>query len=87
MREIEEVIKDYIVGEFMVNKPEMALENDLSLIHQEIIDSLGIFLFIGFLEEQFGITIQEEDVVLEHFETINAIKGLVMAKLSPKLSA
>ena len=37
-------------------------------------------MLIGFLEEAFGILVQPQDVVLENFETVNAIADLVMTR-------
>ena len=75
------VIKDYIVREFMDAKRRTALEDDAPLLEEGIIDSLGIFVMVAFLEKEFGLQIQPEDVVLENFETVNAISNLVSARL------
>ncbi len=48
---------------------------------EEIIDSLGIFVLISFIEEQFNVKINPDEVVLDNFETIDTIKFLVMSKL------
>lgn len=77
MSDIRQVIKDYIVKEF---NPGIPLNNDSQLIHQGIIDSLAIFMLIGFIDEQFGVKIDPEDVSLENFETINTIRDLVIIK-------
>jgi len=82
MQHIEQVIKDYIVKEFMYNESGKVLDNDLPIIQEGIVDSLGIFKLVGFIEEQFGIKIQPDDIVLENFETVRAIQGLVTTKLS-----
>lgn len=82
MDTVEQVIKDYIRQEFMLDKPEVILTNDLPLLQQGIIDSLGIFLLAGFMEERFGVKIAEEDVLPENFASVNAIQGLLVAKLS-----
>ena len=82
MADTAQLIKDYIKKEFMFDKPELgALADDAPLIEQGIIDSLGIFLLIAFIEQQFGIKIAPQDVVLENFETVNAIKNLVTARV------
>lgn len=81
MQNIEERIKDYIVKEF---KPEIPLDNHSRLIQEGIIDSLAIFMLIGFIEEQFGIKVDSEDVEVSNFETINAIRDLIIAKQSLK---
>lgn len=81
MENMEQKIKDYIVKEF---KPEISLDNHSRLIQEGIIDSLAIFMLIGFIEEQFGIKVDSEDVEMSNFETINAIRDLIIAKQSLK---
>jgi acyl carrier protein len=76
----EEAIRDYIRGEFLRDQPESELPSDEPLIQAGVIDSLGIFLLIGFLEEHFEIKVEPQDVVLENFETIDAITSLVNAR-------
>ncbi len=77
---MDEIIKDYIKKEFMFDNPQAVLENDESLVQGGIVDSLGIFLLIEFVDRQFGIKVQPEDVVVENFETVNSIMSLVNAK-------
>lgn len=79
-QDIKQAIKDHIVKEFMYGNTETAVDDDLQLIQDGIIDSLGIFRVIGFLEEQFEIKVKPEDVVLENFETVASIKNLVVAR-------
>jgi len=79
--EVEEILKSQILKEFMYDKPEVILDNDSLLIEEEIIDSLGIFVLISLMEEQFNIKINPDEVMLDNFETIDTIKSLVMSKL------
>jgi acyl carrier protein len=73
----EQAVKQFIFSEFLRDKPDTDLANDEPLIQAGIVDSLGIFLLISFLEEHFGISVEPRDVVLENFETIDAIAALV----------
>jgi acyl carrier protein len=77
-QEIEQRLKDYITREFMYDKSEMALANDLPLIDAGIIDSLGIFTLIAFIETELKVKVKPDDVVIENFETIDTIKQLIM---------
>ncbi|MCT7989002.1 acyl carrier protein [Laspinema olomoucense] len=80
-KEIKRAIKKYILDELIYDKPEITLESNLNLIDAEIVDSLGIFLLIAFIENSFQVKIEPDEVVLENFETIDAIKSLVINKL------
>jgi acyl carrier protein len=82
MEDIEQPIKAYIIRQFLFDKPAMILDKNVPLIEQGIIDSLGIFLLVAFLEQQFAIKIHPEDIVLENFGTIEAITHLVEARMN-----
>jgi acyl carrier protein len=46
-----------------------------------IIDSLGSFWMIAFLEETFPLTIEDTDMAPENFQTLNDIENFVAGKL------
>lgn len=77
---IESVIKEFIAEEFMFDREASELSNDVSLIQEGIIDSLGIFMLVSFIDNQFGVKVEPEDVVLENFETVSKIKELIVAR-------
>ncbi len=81
-QELEQQIKNYIIKEFLYDKPAVTLDKDSLLIEEGIIDSLGIFILISFIDEEFKVKIEADEVLLENFETLNAIKSLVMSKLN-----
>ena len=77
---MEQVLKEYIAQEFMFDRPASDLDGNISLIEEGIIDSLGIFMLISFIESQFGVKVQPEDVVLDNFKTIDTIKELIVTR-------
>ncbi len=78
---IEQIIKEQIKKEFMYDKNMGELTNDYPLIEQGIIESMGIIRMISFLEDNFNFVVDPEDFLLEHFETVNAIKSFTFSKL------
>jgi len=80
MKNVSQLIKDYIVRELMSDKPDAAVADDEPLIEGGIVDSLGIFLVIAFIDETLNVKIQPEDVLLENFQTVNAITNLVLSR-------
>lgn len=77
---IESVLKEFIADEFMFDRPASDLSNDLSLIQEGIIDSLGIFMLVSFIDDKFDVKVEPEDIVLDNFETISKIKDLIVAR-------
>lgn len=74
MENVAQLIRQYITTEF---KPEAPVDDDSLLIEQGIIDSLAVFTLIGFIEEKFGVVIDPENVTLDNFRTVVAIRDLV----------
>jgi acyl carrier protein len=54
-------------------------DND-SLIESGIVDSLGIFRLVSFLEETFGVKVGDDEIVNENFQTINDIERFLATK-------
>ena len=52
------------------------------LLASGVIDSFGLITLIAALERTFGISIIEEDVVPEHFQTPEQLAAFVEAKLA-----
>ena len=53
---------------------------DDSLLDSGLLDSIGIFELTTFLESTFGITVEDEAIIPEHFETVALIANFVNRK-------
>ncbi len=71
-----EILTEQIKSEFLDGR-NVALTVDTPLIDNEIIDSLGIFLLLGFIKDHFGVEVEPENVSIENFSTIGAIARLI----------
>jgi acyl carrier protein len=56
------------------------LTDDLPLIAEHVIDSLGLLRLVGRLESEFGIRISDEEVVASNFGSIAQIADFVGSK-------
>ncbi len=74
-------LKQYVTEAFLYDREDVVLTNDFPLIEQRVIDSMGIFRLITYLEGEFGATLPLTEIKLENFETIDAIAAL-MARVS-----
>ena len=53
-----------------------------SLLETGVIDSLAMIELIAFLEEKYGISIDEDDMIPENFDSIEAIVTYVNRRQS-----
>ena len=50
---------------------------DTPLLSSGVLDSLNLFMFISFIEDELGIAVEPDDVVPENFENLNAVCALL----------
>lgn len=84
MADAKTVIRGFIVREIMSEKDESILGFDDPLLDTGIMDSLGILELVGFLHEEFSVSIPEQDLVPEYFETIRAITDYLAMKTASR---
>ncbi|WP_027760860.1 acyl carrier protein [Streptomyces sp. AA1529] len=72
----QKLISDYIVDVWMGGDAE-SLEPDTPLTELNIIDSMGIFDLVGFLQREFSITVPMRDVTLKNFRSVRTISAMV----------
>lgn len=73
-------IRSYIVDELRFRGSAKDLTDDYPLLENEVLDSMGIFSVVSFLETEFGIEVDDEELVPENFGTITGIARLVEQK-------
>jgi len=73
----ESAVRQFLIEDVFYDKDLTNLGPDDSLLAKGLLDSLSILKTVTFCEEQFGITIPDEDVLPDHFESIRAIAKLV----------
>ena len=70
---METVINDYISRELVQDPTLLPLADETSLLESGILDSLSLLRLVVFLEERFGITMGDADLVPENFASVDAI--------------
>src|SRR6516165_8464359 len=78
--DVKEKVRAFVL-EYAAGKGLTELKDDEPLLKTNIIDSLGSFRMIAFLEETFPLTIEDTDMVPENFQTLNDVESFVASKL------
>jgi acyl carrier protein len=76
---IEALVRQFIVREFRVNDPAR-LADDTLLMEEGIVDSVGMLAVIMFLESEFGIEVDNLEIMPENLESIARIASFVAGK-------
>jgi acyl carrier protein len=73
-------IRNFILNHFPLARKRAMQDGDL-LLANGIIDSLGILEVVTFVEQEFGITIADEELLPESFASVSSIARFVERKL------
>ena len=78
--ELENIVTNFINEEFLYDKTDIEMTNDLNIIEQGILDSMDIFRLIQFIEEKVNIVLELNKTVQTNFQSVNDISGFVHSK-------
>ncbi|OPY80551.1 MAG: acyl carrier protein [Syntrophorhabdus sp. PtaU1.Bin153] len=81
MEEIKKQITEFIATNFLFDE-SITLSVEDSLLETGVIDSTGVLELVAFIEETYGIKIEDEEIVPENLDSINNIALYISQKLS-----
>ena len=79
--DIEQQVRQFIV-ENMKSELPANLTADYRLIDNGVLDSMAMFEVIAFIENSYGIEVDDADLSADNFETTRSIAALVSRKSS-----
>ena len=78
---IEDQLKDYIAKNLLFSDNGFKYDDDASFLEEGIVDSIGVLELVAFIEETYGITVDDVDVTPDNFDTVNNLTAYVQGKL------
>ena len=79
---MENVLNDYISREIVQDTALLPLSNDTPLLESGIRDLMGLLRLVAFVEERFGITVRDRDMLPENFHSVRTICAYIQARES-----
>jgi len=80
MSDLNERVRRFVVENFLFGEDE-GLKDDTSFLEEGVIDSTGILELVSFLEEEFNITIEDEELIPENLDSINYVVSYLQTKI------
>ncbi|MEU0743943.1 phosphopantetheine-binding protein [Streptomyces sp. NPDC006134] len=66
--------------------PVHDLDDDADIFELGFVSSVFAMQLVSFVEDEFGITVEHEDLELDHFRSLSALDAFVTRKLSTPLA-
>ncbi len=70
-------LKEFLADKFDDYENSHTLNDDQSLISSGLLDSVAVLELVGFIENEFDITLDAADVDLENFDSLLSIANLL----------
>jgi acyl carrier protein len=77
MADMEATIRRFIVSNLMMKKDENIIALDDPLLEKGIVDSWGIVELVEFLRREFGVQVDDSEILPENFQDVRSIAALV----------
>ena len=77
---VEDKVRNYILENYLFTDDQAELNNEDSFLDKGIIDSTGILEVIFFLEEEFGISVDDDEMIPENLDSVNNIVKYINSK-------
>ena len=80
MSDLKQQIREFIVENFLFGDAN-GLKDDSSFLDEGIMDSTGVLELVTFLEEEFSVTVEDEDLIPENLDSINNVTAYIEKKM------
>lgn len=73
-------IRNFITDNLSVSDEEIIFSDDDNYFELRFVDSLFAMKLVNFVEEKFDIEVDNDDLDIKNFSTVNSILALVLRK-------
>jgi acyl carrier protein len=77
---IEAQIKDYIARNLLFSSDGFKYPEDASFLEEGIVDSQGVMELVLFVEETYGVKVDDWDIVPDNFDSVSKLTSYVHRK-------
>lgn len=82
MEKIKTKIRSFIIDNFLFGE-DNGLKDETSFLDEGIIDSTGVLELVTFLEDEFEIEVEDEELIPENLDSIDNIAIYLEGKSEP----
>lgn len=77
---LEKTVREFVIRNFIFDD-DGSLQAETSFLDNGIIDSTGVLELIGFLEETYGLKIEDQEIIPENLDSVHNIVSFLERKL------
>ena len=75
------LIRDYIAKNLLFSEIGFNYDDEASFLDEGIIDSLGVIELVTFVEKQFGVSVADQELIPDNFDSVRKLDAYIRHKL------
>jgi acyl carrier protein len=76
----KEKLREFVVENFLFGQENFEFADDDSLMGKGIIDSTGVLELVAFIQDSFGIQVDDRDLIPENLDSISNVMRFLATK-------
>lgn len=81
MSSIQSDVRNFVADNFLFGEDPASLQNDDSFLETGIIDSTGVLELVAFIEDQYSVEVDDDELVPENLDSIDRLINFIETKL------
>ncbi len=79
--QLKSEIRRFIVENFLYGEDD-GFGDGVSFLEKGLIDSTGVLELVSFIEERYGIAVNDEELIPDNFDSINRLSAFITRKMN-----
>jgi acyl carrier protein len=73
-------IRFFIIENFLYGQDDKGLKDDVSFLANGLIDSTGVLELVSFVEERYGISVKDDELIPANFDSVDNLSDFIKKK-------
>ncbi len=75
-------IREYLARNFLFSDQGFEYEDEASFLEVGIIDSFGFMELLHWVEDEFGISVADDELIPDNFDSVRRLSSFILRKKS-----
>jgi acyl carrier protein len=75
-------IREFVAKNLLFSDGGFNYDNEASFLDEGIVDSLGVIELVTFVEQQFGISVADDELVPDNFDSVTKMEAYIRQKIA-----
>jgi len=81
MEQTREMIRQYIANNILFSDNGYPYSDEASFLGEGIVDSMNVLELVMFVEQNFGVKVEDQDIIPENFDSVAKLATYVESKV------